>query len=192
MTDARVATAKIQVATRGTGQVDLVGDFATSRGTVRQQVAHLSGKTSYTQTFSFTFDRRPCDDTVTFTATSTPGAPKGSVSRSVKVICPAAVTKVTAVRLSRTGTAATSAITVTTENATAVRLTVRWLLGSAGAGSQTFTLSGKTSYTVTPTFTYSRVPCGTTYGVTASTSPAAASGTSTLVKKTDACTTTPS
>jgi serine/threonine-protein kinase len=155
-------------------------------------VAHLSGKTSYTQTFSFTFERRPCDDTVTLTVTTTPGAPGGSVSRSVKVICPAAVSKVQVVRLTRAGTSATSAITVTTENTTAVRLTVRWLLGDAGVGTRTMTLSGKTSYTVTPRFTYSRVPCGTTYGVTASTVPAAASGASTLVKKTDACTETPS
>lgn len=187
MADARVATAKVQVTADGTGQIDLVGDFATSGGPVKQRLAHLSGKTAYTQTFSFTFARRPCGDRVTFTASTDPDAPSGGVSKSVKVDCPAAVTKVQVLRLTRVLTVATSAITVTTENTKPVQLTVTWLLGSGTPGSQTIALSGKTSYTVTPKFTYSRVPCGTTYGVRAKTSPAAPAGASTLSKSTGAC-----
>ncbi|MEZ0075653.1 serine/threonine-protein kinase [Planotetraspora sp. GP83] len=190
MTDPRVATAKVEVTTDGTGQVALTGDFSSSDGQSGQRAATLSGKKSYTRTLSFTFGRRPCE-TVTITATTDPDAPSGGASRTIRVDCPAAVTGVTVNRLTRVATAATTAVTVTTENAKPVQLTVTWLLRGKAVGSQSVTLSGRTSYTVTMKFTYSRLPCGTGWGVTAATAPNAASGVATRTKKIGACTVTP-
>jgi serine/threonine-protein kinase len=183
----RKTTAKVSVATDGTGQIDLTGDFSTRSGAVNQQVAHLSGKKAYTRTFTYTFGKPVCDGPVTFTATTDPAAPAGSVAKSVKTPCPPVVTSVSVTGLSRVLTSATATVAVGTANAQPVQLTVTWLLSGKASGSQTVTLSGKTSYTTTVKFSYPRLPCGNTWGVTVATVPAAPGGAVTVTKKTDAC-----
>ncbi|GAA0389857.1 hypothetical protein GCM10009530_46270 [Microbispora corallina] len=187
VTGAKTAAATVRVTADGPGLVRLIGEFSAPNGATGRQDVGLSGKTSYTRTLSFAFPQRVCGQKVAFTASTDPAAPGGAVTRSVAVDCPAAVTSVTVKGLARTGTAATATVAVVTANAKQVRLTLTWLLAGKAAGTQTVTLSGKTSYTVTQTFAYPRLPCATAWGVRAATVPAAPGGASTLTKKTAAC-----
>ncbi|MBO3748257.1 serine/threonine protein kinase [Streptosporangiaceae bacterium NEAU-GS5] len=181
------ATAKVQVTADGTGQIDLTGDFSTKSGAVNQQVAHLSGQTSYTRTFTFTFGKPVCDGPVTFTASTNPAGPKGSAAKSVTGNCPASVTSVSVTNLSRVLVNASATVAVRTGNGKPVQVTVTWLLNGKANGSQTVTLSGKTAYATTVKFSYPRLPCGKTWGVTVTTVPAPPGGAVTVTKKTDAC-----
>ncbi|MEN3539134.1 protein kinase [Microbispora sp. ZYX-F-249] len=181
-----VATATVTVATDGTGPVDLTGRFSASSAGGGTTTVRLSGAKTYTRTLSYTFSRRPCGENVTFGASTDPAAPDGTASSSVTVTCPASVGQVRVQGLSISGTTATATIAVTTGNTSTVRLNLAWLTGGSRAATTTYSLSGKTSYTVTATYTYSRWPCDS-YAVTASTSPAAAGGASTLTRNTDSC-----
>jgi serine/threonine-protein kinase len=185
--DARVATAKVQVTTDGTGPVELTGQFSAPNGTTSGQQIELSGEKSYSRPVSFTFPVRLCGEAVTFTAATNPAAPKGNATQTVTVDCPAAVTKVAVKSLTRTGTTATGTVTVATENTKAVKLTLTWLLGGKATASKQVSLSGRTGYTVTVKYVYAQLPCGTTWSLTAATTPKAANGTATMTKKTDSC-----
>ncbi|MGW5266029.1 protein kinase domain-containing protein [Microbispora sp. NPDC004025] len=186
VSSAGVATATVTVATDGTGPVDLTGRFSAPSAGGGTTTVHLSGARTYTRTLSYTFSRRPCGEKVTFGASTDPAAPNGAASSSVTVTCPASVSQVRVQSLSISGTTATATIAVTTGNTSAVRLDVAWMTGGSRAATTTYSLSGKTSYTVTALYTYSRWPCDS-YAVTASTSPAAAGGASTLTRNTDSC-----
>ncbi|KAA9376945.1 protein kinase [Microbispora cellulosiformans] len=179
------AAASVTVTTDGTGPVTLTGRFAAASATGGTRTVNLSGATSYTRTLSYTFSSRPCG-TVTITASTSPAASGGSAARSVTASCPASVSRVSVQNLSITGTTATATIAVTAGNTSAVRLNLTWLSGGERVSTQTYNLSGKTSYTVTASYTYSRWPCDS-YAVTASTSPAAAGGASTITRQTDSC-----
>ncbi|WP_211592863.1 serine/threonine-protein kinase [Microbispora sp. H10836] len=186
VSSAGVATATVTVTTDGTGQVDLTGRFSAPSAGGGTTTVHLSGARTYTRTLSYTFSSRPCGENVTFSASTDPAAPDGTASGSVTVTCPASVSQVRVQSLSISGTTATATIAVTTGNTSAVRLDVAWMTGGSKAATRTYNLSGKTGYTVTATYTYSRWPCDS-YAVTASTSPAAAGGASTVTRNTDPC-----
>ncbi|MEV1201852.1 serine/threonine-protein kinase [Microbispora rosea] len=179
-------TATVTVTTDGTGPVDLTGRFSAPSADGGTKTVRLSGARTYTRTLSYTFPRRPCGESVTFGASTDPAAPGGAASRSVTVTCPASVGQVRVQSLAISGTTATSTITVTTGNTSEVRLNLAWTSGGSTVSTRTVSLSGKTGYTVTTSYTYSRWPCDS-YGVTASTSPAAAGGASTVTRQTDSC-----
>ncbi|MBB2746353.1 UNVERIFIED_ORG: serine/threonine-protein kinase [Microbispora rosea subsp. rosea] len=186
VSSAGVATATVTVTTDGTGPVDLTGRFSAPSAGGGAKTVRLSGARTYTRTLSYTFSRRPCGESVTFDASTDPAAPGGAASRSAAVTCPASVGQVRVQSLDISGTTATATIAVTAGNTSAVRLNLAWMTGGSTVTTRTFSLSGKTGYTVTASYTYSRWPCDS-YGVTASTSPAAAGGASTIIRQTDPC-----
>ncbi|MEU8175929.1 serine/threonine-protein kinase [Microbispora hainanensis] len=179
-------TATVTVTTDGTGPVDLTGRFSAHSSGGGTKTVRLSGARTYTRTLSHAFSRRPCGEKVTFEASTNPAAPGGTASSAVTVTCPASVSQVRVQSLTISGTTATATIAVTAGNTSAVRLNLAWATGGSTVSTRTLSLSGKTAYTVTATYTYSRWPCDS-YGVTASTSPAAAGGASTVTRQTDSC-----
>ncbi|WP_169947864.1 serine/threonine-protein kinase [Microbispora sp. H11081] len=181
-----VATATVTVTTDGTGPVDLTGKFSAPSAGGGTTTVRLSGARTYTRTLSYTFSRRPCGESVTFGASTDPAAPSGTASSSVKVTCPASVSQVRVQSLSISGTTATATVAVTTGNTSAVRLDLAWMTGGSRAATTSYSLSGKTAYTVTAMYTYAQWPCDS-YAVTASTSPAAAGGAATLTRSTGPC-----
>jgi serine/threonine-protein kinase len=94
------------------------------------------------------------------------------------------VTSLSLTALQQTGTASASAsVTVGTDGAGPVTLTVTWYvsdtkgtLGTQDGSPQTYTLSGSTQYTVSPAPTHTYTGAGCYWGAMATTSPAAAGG----------------
>lgn len=179
-------TATVTVTTDGTGPVDLTGRFSAPSAGGGTKTVRLSGARTYTRTLSYTFSRRPCGESVTFGASTDPAASGGAASRSVTVTCPASVRQVRVQSLSISGTTATATVAVTADNTSAVRLDLAWSSGGSRVATRSYSLSGKTGYTVTVSYTYSRWPCDS-YELTASTSPGAAAGASTVTRVTDPC-----
>ncbi|GGO01344.1 hypothetical protein GCM10010116_02460 [Microbispora rosea subsp. aerata] len=186
VSSAGVVTATVTVTTDGTGPVNLTGRFSAPSGGGGTQTVRLSGAKTYTRTLSYSFPSRPCGENVTVSVSTDPAAPGGAASRSVAVTCPASVSQVRVQSVSISGTTATATIAVTAGNTSAVRLNVAWRTRDTTMATQTYSLSGKTSYTVTASYTFPYWPCDS-YGLTASTSPAAAGGAATITKSTDSC-----
>ncbi|GIH26111.1 hypothetical protein Aph01nite_44210 [Acrocarpospora phusangensis] len=170
----RSATATVRVRTDGTGRIELNGDFRGGGQSSDLQALRLSGQTEYTRTFSYTFPKAVCSGSVAFAATSDPAASSGGAKREVKAACdPPKVTDLTvSVGNQSQGSATiTSTVTVRTDGPGPVTLTTTYLRGDDTVNTQTFTLSGETSYQVTVTHDYGRL-CDTYYSLRAQTVPA--------------------
>ncbi|MFG1686884.1 serine/threonine-protein kinase [Nonomuraea sp. NPDC049269] len=169
----RTAQARVRVTTSGTAEVPVEAAFALNGDQVATRSATLSGQTAYSRTFTHAFRSRPCDATVSVVVR----AGDRTATARTKVTCPPSVRKVSIVRasLSPRG-AATAVVSVTTGNDQPVRLAVSFSLGGRIAHTEALTLSGQTSYTRTVSFTFDKVPCETSWLVTAATRPSAAGG----------------
>ncbi|HUR07539.1 MAG TPA: protein kinase, partial [Nonomuraea sp.] len=169
----RTAQAQVRVTTSGTAEVPVAAVFALNGDQVATPSATLSGRTAYSRTFTHAFRSRPCDATVSVVVR----AGDRTATARTRVTCPPSVRKVSIVRasLSPRG-AATAVVSVTTGNDQPVRLGVSFSLGGRIAHTEALTLSGDTSYTRTVSFTFDKVPCGTSWLVTAATRPGADSG----------------
>jgi serine/threonine protein kinase len=169
----RTAQARVRVTTSGTAEVPVEAAFALNGDQVATRSATLSGRTAYSRTFTYVFRSRPCGTTVSVVVR----AGDRTATARTRVTCPASVRKVSIVRASLSPRGpATAVVAVTTDNDQPVRLSVAFSLGGRIAHTETLTLSGDTSYTRTVNYTFDKVPCGTSWLVTAATRPAADSG----------------
>ncbi|MEU4225630.1 protein kinase [Nonomuraea sp. NPDC026600] len=169
----RTAQAQVRVTTSGTAEVPVEAAFALNGDQVATRSATLSGQTAYSRTFTHAFRSRPCDATVSVVVR----AGDRTATARTRVTCPPSVRKVSIVRasLSPRGVA-TAVVSVTTGNDQPVRLGVSFSLGGRIAHTEALALSGETSYTRTVSFTFDKVPCGTSWLVTAATRPRADGG----------------
>ncbi|MEV0346863.1 protein kinase [Nonomuraea sp. NPDC050680] len=171
--DDNVAGASLSIRTTGTGPVTATAAWSVGGVGVRGQTLRLSGDRSYDRALSYTADERPCGKTVSVVVR----AGDRTATARTRVTCPASVRKVSIVRASLSPRGpATAVVAVTTGNGQPVRLSVAFSLGGRIAHTETLTLSGDTSYTRTVSYTFDKVPCGTSWLVTAATRPAADSG----------------
>lgn len=160
----RTARIQIRLTADGTGEIPVSAQLLLNGQSVVQRTANLSGQTSYTRALSHTFGERPCGGTVSVVVT----AAGRSATAQAKVPCPAGVRSVNVLRaaLSPAGRA-TAVIAVTTTNDQSVRLTVSFLLAGKVAHSQELDLAGNTTYAETAAFTFSEVPCGVSWAISA-------------------------
>jgi serine/threonine-protein kinase len=180
----RTARAQVRMVTSGTDEVPVEAVFALNRDTVATRSATLSGRTSYSRPFTYSFRSRPCGSTLSVTVR----AGDRTASARVKVTCPPSVRRVSIVRaeLSPKGPASAT-VSVTTGNDQPVRLNVSFSLGGRMAHTETLSLSGDTSYTRTVTYTFDEVPCDTSWLISAGTQPRAAGGGDSSGGRTAAC-----
>ncbi|MEV1241981.1 serine/threonine-protein kinase [Nonomuraea sp. NPDC049750] len=180
----RTAQARVRVTTSGTAEVPVEAAFALNGDQVATRSATLSGRTAYSRTFTYAFRSRPCDTTVSVVVR----AGDRTATARTRVTCPPSVRKVSIVRASLSPRGpATAVVAVTTDNDQPVRLSVAFSLGGRIAHTETLTLSGDTSYTRTVSYTFDKVPCGTSWLVTAATRPTADNGGDSSGGKTAAC-----
>ncbi|MEU7001194.1 serine/threonine-protein kinase [Nonomuraea sp. NPDC046570] len=180
----RAVQARISVGTGGPGPVALTAAFAVDGRGVGSRSAELSGETSYTRTFRHAFARRPCGSTVSVTVRA---GGEEAVARA-GVTCPPAVRQVTISRAALTARGAVVAVVrVVTANDAEVRLSVAVRLSGETVRTQEVTLAGQTAYTRTVSVPLPEAPCGTEWGVTAASDPAAANGTATAGGRTSDC-----
>ena len=164
--------ATLTMTTSGTTAVPVTAAFAVDGDRVATREATLSGRTSYTRIFSHAFRSRPCEATVSVQVR----AGGRTATARTGVTCPAEVRSVTIQRAALSEGTAVASIAVTTANTRPVRLSVVFSVGGAPAGSQTVTLSGRTSYTTTVERALGKVPCGTSWTVRATTRPGGGGG----------------
>ncbi|SEN64655.1 serine/threonine-protein kinase [Nonomuraea pusilla] len=177
--------ARAGLSASGTEEIPVEAVFAVDGEPVATRRADLSGRTSYTPSFTHSFRSRPCGATVSVEVR----AGGRTASDRVAVTCPPAVKRVSIVRASmgEDGTL-TAVVSVTTGNTEPVAMELRFALGES-RGSERVTLSGDTSYTrtVSHAFAHRLLPCGTEWSVSAGTVPAAAGGTDTASGSTPEC-----
>ncbi|MET9341317.1 serine/threonine-protein kinase [Nonomuraea sp. NPDC003804] len=180
----RAARARIAVETSGTGEVPVTATMALNGDQVAAKTLSLSGDTSYTGAFDHTFGERPCGGTVTVAVR----AGDRQDSASADVPCPAAVRQVSIARAALNARGrATVIVTVAAANTQPVRLSVAFGVAGQVRHTESVELSGQTAYTATVGFTVPDLPCGSSWTVTAGTSPAAANGTASAGGKTPTC-----
>ncbi|MFI6323505.1 serine/threonine-protein kinase [Nonomuraea sp. NPDC050556] len=179
----RAVQAAVRVATSGTAAVELDGAFSVNGDQVATRSATLSGRRSYSRTLSYTFDKRPCGAVLSVTVR----AGGESASARTTVSCPAGVRTVSIARasLNARGLAAATVV-VLTNGEQPVQLHVSFRLGEA-THNEEVELTGQTSYTRTVSFTFEKVPCGSEWAISASTTPAADGGGDSTGGKTPAC-----
>ncbi|MEO3873911.1 protein kinase [Nonomuraea sp. B12E4] len=178
---ARTATARVMVTASGTAAIPVEARFAVDGESVATRTATLSGRTSYTRPFTYTFRSRPCGSTLSVTVSA--GGRTATARASVP--CPPAVRQVRIVRAGPGEGGLYATVSVTTSNTQPVRLIVRFSAGE-GSRTETVTLSGRTSYTSSVSGSV-KPPCGTRWVVTAATAPAAAGGSDSASGSTSEC-----
>ncbi|MEU4721866.1 serine/threonine-protein kinase [Nonomuraea dietziae] len=180
----RAVTARVSVATSGTGTIGLRAAFALNGERVSTTSASLSGRDAYAKDVTHTFAQRPCGGTVTVTVRA--GGRQATARAAVP--CEAAVRQVSVARASLNARGrVTAVVSVAATGTQPVRLSVSFTLAGRVQHTESLDLSGQTAYTRTVSFTFAGTPCGSTWGVTASTSPAAANGGDSGGGKTPAC-----
>ncbi|MFG1700529.1 protein kinase [Nonomuraea sp. NPDC049309] len=177
---ARTATARVKVTASGTGAIPVQAAFAVDGEPAGTRTARLSGRTSYSRSFTLALRSRPCGSTLSVRVTA--GGRTATARTSVP--CPAQVRRVSIVEAGAHG-GLFAQVRVTTANTQPVRLTVRFAAGG-GRDSRTVTLSGGTSYSRSFRFP-AKIRCGTRWSITALTDPAAAGGAATRTGTTPAC-----
>ncbi|GLW12345.1 hypothetical protein Misp01_74730 [Microtetraspora sp. NBRC 13810] len=163
----------VTVTTTGTGAVRLEAVFTVDGAPVRTERVTLRGATGYTRSFLHTFGETPCDTPIGIRVT----AGGRTAGREVRVPCPSGVRTLEVLRAAVGGKGeAAATVATTTFGAEPVELRVALSLGEGGDLAQVVRLAGETAYTSTVTFPVGRVPCGTAWRVTATTTPAAPGG----------------
>uniref|UniRef100_UPI001C5CC8B5 hypothetical protein n=1 Tax=Nonomuraea rhizosphaerae TaxID=2665663 RepID=UPI001C5CC8B5 len=131
----------------------------------------------------YAFRSRPCGSTLSVTVR----AGGRTATARARVTCPPSVKRVSIVRAALSpGGQAAATVSVTTGNDQPVRLLVTFSLGGA-AHTQSLTLSGDTAYTRSLTYTFGKVPCGTSWQISANSRPRAANGGDSAGGRTAAC-----
>ncbi|MFI6479150.1 serine/threonine-protein kinase [Nonomuraea sp. NPDC050663] len=175
---------RVDVQATGTDAVELDAEILLGGERVNGGTTTLSGQTAYQRTVRHAFRQRPCGSTVTLVAR----AGGRRATDSVEVSCPAAVRSIA---LSNADLNAdglfSAAVTVVTANSQPVTLTVAYRVGESTVGTETFELSGDTTYTRKLGFVQRDVKCGTTWSIVASTRPASADGPASASGRTGGC-----
>jgi serine/threonine-protein kinase len=163
------ATATVIVRTNGTAPVFATATWAAPGTGGHVQRVRLAGARFYSRTLTWSMGERPCGNTVTLTLTTSPAASGGARTASVSV--PPCPTRVTGLRVSlgmpaAPGRTATARIRVRASGTGEIPVEARFAINGDGVGTQTASLSGRTSYSRTLTHTFKSRPCGATLSVT--------------------------
>ncbi|WP_283134116.1 protein kinase domain-containing protein [Rhizohabitans arisaemae] len=186
---AGTGVAAVSVTTGRTSPVRLTVTFTRGATRVDSTTVTLSGSTRYTRTFRHTYADGLCDGTWGVIVSTEPRAANGIVTEQTRA--PSCVTEVRDLQIEsldvREGGDSTGVVTVTTTGTGPVVLTARFGAGEGGSRTQTFTLSGATSYRRTVTHDFAELPCRTTVTLTAATDPAAPGGSVSRQARTPDC-----
>ncbi|GAA0915318.1 serine/threonine-protein kinase [Nonomuraea longicatena] len=163
--DGRDAAAAATVRTTGGGTVKVTARFTVAGAVVRTTTVRLSGATSYERTLRHTLAERPCGRRVTLTVTTSPPSPTGPLSSSaVGAACPTEVTglRVAVSSARQPGTAVQARVRMEATGTEAIPVRVQWLVNGDVVATRESSLSGRTVYEGSYSYTFRARPCGAT------------------------------
>jgi eukaryotic-like serine/threonine-protein kinase len=163
--DGRDASAAATVRTTGREPVKVTARFTVAGEVVKTTTVRLSGATSYDRALRHTLAERPCGRRVTLTVTTSPPSPTGPLSSSAAVAaCPTEVTglRVAVSSARQPGTAVQARVRMEATGTAAIPVGVRWLVNGDTLATRESTLSGRTVYEGSYSYTFRERPCGAT------------------------------